>query len=71
MLIVFEIADKTLTIEAAAMLAQRETLWVFCDSWKVFQGTEATVEKLDVHFNPPAEVKNPPAPTKRTTSKGK
>lgn len=71
MLVVFEIDDKVLTQGAVGMLIERETLWVFCDGWKIFQGTDATMEKLDEHFNPPAEVKNKPAPTKRTTSKEK
>ena len=65
MLVVFEIDDKTLTVPAAAVLAERETLWVFCDSWKIFQGTDATMDKLNEKLQPPSDVK----PSKRTASK--
>lgn len=65
MLIVFEIDDNNMSKEAASMLAQRETLWVFSKEWRVY--SNQSIQPLDEMFIP--KVEEPKKSTKRTTAK--
>lgn len=64
MLVVFDIPDTNMTVQAAGALAERETLWVFCSQWRVYQGESANLEKIESILNPQLQE---PKKSKRTT----
>lgn len=68
MLVVFEIDDCRLTPGEAGMLAQRETLWVFCKTWKVMPDWMMKSEGDTMILIPPPESKK--KPNKRATPRG-
>lgn len=73
MLVVFEIDENVLRPEAAAMLAEREALWVFCKTYRILPDWMVEGEGENIKFvqtKPPVKLVAPPVkPTSRTTPK--